>query len=132
VRDVLAGRDIVMKSSGTPMRTFCYVADAVIGYYKVLVNGAPGEAYNIGVETPEISMAELADKVAALGRELWGYEGKVVRQIDEDYLADNPERRCPVITKARNGLGYDPQVLVDEGLRRALLWYADNREAEDA
>ncbi len=132
VRDVLAGRDIVMKSSGTPKRTFCYVADAVIGYYKVLVNGEPGEAYNIGVETPEISMAELADKVVALGRELWGYGGKVVRQIDEDYLADNPERRCPVITKARNGLGYDPQVLVDEGLRRALLWYADNREAEDA
>lgn len=131
-RDVLSGRDIVMKSSGTPKRTFCYVSDAVIGYYKVLVKGTPGEAYNIGVETPEISIAELADKVVALGRELWGYQGKVVRQIDEDYLADNPERRCPVITKARTELGFEPAVLVDEGLRRALLWYAENREAEDA
>jgi UDP-glucuronate decarboxylase len=55
-----------------------------------------------------------------------------VRQIDEDYLAYNPERRCPVIAKARNGLGYEPRVLIDEGLRRALLWYAENREAEDA
>lgn len=131
-RDVLAGRDILMKSSGTPKRTFCYVSDAVIGYYKVLINGEPGEAYNIGVETPEISMAELADKVVAVGKELFGYSGAVVRKIDEDYLADNPERRCPVIDKARSELGYRPSVLVDEGLRRALVWYADNLEAEDA
>ena len=132
VRDVLSGRDIVMKSNGSPRRTFCYVADAVIGYYKVLLNGRPGEAYNIGVETPEISMAELADKVVALGRELWGYTGTVVREIDEDYLADNPERRCPVISKARTDLGYVPTIGVDEGLRRSLLWYAGNRDAEDA
>ena len=131
-KDVLSGRDIVMKSSGTPKRTFCYVSDAVTGYYKVLVKGHPGEAYNIGVETPEISMAELADKVVSLADELWGYTGKVVRKIDENYLADNPERRCPIIDKARAELGYQPAVLVDEGLRRSLLWYEGNREAEDA
>ncbi len=62
------------------MRTFCYVADAVIGYFKALVVGRPGEAYNIGVETPEISMAQLAEKVTALGSELFGYTGKVVRK----------------------------------------------------
>jgi dTDP-glucose 4,6-dehydratase/UDP-glucuronate decarboxylase len=131
-RDVLTGRDIVMKSTGSPRRTFCYVADAVIGYYKVLVKGEHGEAYNIGVEKPEISMAELADKVVEQGKELWGYSGKVVKKIDHDYLADNPERRCPVITKARTQLGYNPRTLVDEGLRRSLIWYAGNREAEEA
>ena len=47
-------------------------------------------------------MAELADRVAALGRSLFGYQGKVVRQRAEaDYLVDNPKRRCPVIAKAR-------------------------------
>ncbi len=55
-------------------------ADAVVGYYKVLVKGRPGEAYNIGVETPEISMTELADRLVDLGRELFGYTGQVVRQ----------------------------------------------------
>ncbi len=74
-RDVLAGRDIVMLSDGGPRRTFCYVADAVIGYYKILVRGHVGEAYNIGVESPEISVAELADRVARLARELFGYRG---------------------------------------------------------
>lgn len=59
-RDILAGRDIVMFSDGSPTRTFCYSADAIIGYYKVLVNGRPGEAYNVGVEKPEISVFDLA------------------------------------------------------------------------
>ena len=131
-RDVFANRDIIMRSDGSPKRTFCYVADAVIGYYKVLTVGRPGEAYNVGVETPEISMASLAEKVAGIGRELCGYTGKVVRKVDPDYLVDNPERRCPIITKARTELGYDPKVLVDEGLRRSMVWYSGNREAEEA
>lgn len=134
VRDILAGRDIVMLSDGSPMRTFCYVADAVIGYYKVLVNGRPGEAYNVGVEEPEISVADLAERIVALGRDLFGYTGRVVRQAsdDNDYLVDNPNRRCPVITKARTELGYDPRVGIDEGLRRSMLWYGGNRVAQDA
>ena len=74
-RDLLAGRDIVMFSDGSPTRTFCYVADAVIGYYKVLLAGPGRRAYNVGVEKPEISMAELAERMAEIGRELFGYRG---------------------------------------------------------
>jgi nucleoside-diphosphate-sugar epimerase len=133
-RDILNGRDIVLLSDGTPKRTFCYVADAVAGYYKILVKGRPGEAYNIGIETPEISVTELADRMIALGRELFGYSGKLVRQESSDkaYLVDNPERRCPVTTKARTELGYSPRIDIDEGLRRSLVWYSGNREAQDA
>jgi UDP-glucuronate decarboxylase len=133
-RDVLAGRDIVMLSDGSPTRTFCYIADAIIGYYKILVRGRSGEAYNIGVEAPEISMADLAHNVVDLARELFGYSGKVIRQPspDDDYLVDNPNRRCPLIAKASAELGYDPQIPLDEGLKRALIWYADHREAEEA
>jgi nucleoside-diphosphate-sugar epimerase len=133
-RDVLAGRDIRLLSSGAPTRTFCYVADAVAGYYKILVRGRPGEPYNIGVEEPEVSMVETAEKVAKLARDLFGYEGQVVRGESEDpaYLVDNPNRRCPVIRKAREELGYDPRIPLDEGLRRSLLWYRDNADAEDA
>jgi UDP-glucuronate decarboxylase len=131
--DIFAGRDIVMLSDGSAKRTFCYVADAVCGYFKILVNGRPGDAYNIGVEEPEISMLELAEKMAAFSRELFGYQGKVVRQQseDKDYLTDNPNRRCPILTKARSELGYDPQISLDDGLRRSLLWYAANREAAE-
>lgn len=133
-RDILNDRDIVMLSDGSPTRTFCYIADAIVGYYKVLFRGRPGEAYNVGLDTSETSMAELADKVADLGRDLFGYTGKVVRQesADSDYLVDNPNRRCPIIDKARTELDYNPKIGVDDGLRRAMVWYGDNREAEDA
>jgi nucleoside-diphosphate-sugar epimerase len=133
-RDIFSGRDIVMLSDGSPTRTFCYIADAIVGYYKILVKGHPGEAYNIGVETPEISMANLAERVVGLAHELFDYGGKVVLQTsaDQDYLIDNPNRRCPIIDKARDHLGYDPSITIDEGLNRTMVWYSGNREAEDA
>jgi UDP-glucuronate decarboxylase len=133
-RDILSGCDIVMFSDGAATRTFCYVSDAATGYYKVLVRGHDGEAYNIGVEEPEISMRELAERLAELGRRHFGYSGNVVRRQSEEveYLVDNPSRRCPTIAKAREHLRYGPRVELTEGLRRSLLWYADNREAAEA
>jgi len=133
-RDVLAGRDIVMLSDGSPTRTFCYITDAIIGYYKILTIGKPGESYNIGTETPEISMRELADRVVANARKLWDYQGRVVfeNSSDAEYLTDNPNRRCPIIAKAREQLGYEPKVGIDEGLERAMVWYHGNQVAEDA
>ena len=58
----------------------------------------------------------------AAGAEICGYRGEVHYEIsgDPDYMTDNPNRRCPVITKAREVLGYHPNVLVDEGVRRFL------------
>ena len=133
-RNILENENIVMLSDGKPTRTFCYVADAVVGYYKVLVNGRNGNAYNIGTESPEISMADLARMMAEQARHLFGYNGRVITTPSEekDYLVDNPNRRCPRIDKAVNELGYAPQVKIDEGLRRSLVWYQGNQIAEEA
>ena len=79
-RDLFAGRDLVLLSDGSPTRTFCYVADAVVGYYRILVRGRPGEPYNIGNEAPEISMRDLAELLAKLARKLFDYRGKVIYQ----------------------------------------------------
>ena len=131
-RDILSGRDIVMHSSGLPTRTFCYIADAVVGYYKILVRGRDGEAYNIGADAPEISIANVAHKMTDLARQLLDYSGDVVQvpSDEADYLVDNPSRRCPDLTKARSELGYAPAVSLDDGLRRSLLWYRDLQPAE--
>jgi nucleoside-diphosphate-sugar epimerase len=131
--DILSGRDIVMHSDGSPTRTFCYVADAVTGYYLMLVRGRAGEAYNIGTDGPEISMADLARRMVDTAAGLFGYGGKVVTKPSEEaaYLVDNPNRRCPVIAKARTDLGYRPVVDIDDGLARTLEWYAANREGDE-
>jgi nucleoside-diphosphate-sugar epimerase len=133
-RDIMAQRDLVLLSDGSPTRTFCYVADALVGYFKILIRGQAGEAYNIGVGSPEISMVDLADRIVRISRDLFGYNGKLVRKVsrDKDYLVDNPNRRCPDISKARNTIGYNPSISLDEGLRRSLIWYSEYKEGSDA
>ena len=133
-KDIFAGRDIVMLSDGRPKRTFCYATDAITGYFKVLVRGGDGEAYNIGIDKPEISIAELADLAVRAAAELFGYRGKVMlgRSSEADYLVDNPNRRCPVIDKARIQLGFDPKVSIEDGMYRSLIWYSHNQVAAAA
>ena len=128
---VYEGKDITILSSGTPTRTFCYIADSITGYLKVLLYGRY-DYFNIGIDKPEISIKELADIYTAAGKEIFGYEGKVIYNISEDkeYLTHNPERRCPDITKAKEKLHYEPSIEVEKGIRRFLLFIKENSEGE--
>lgn len=120
-RDVLAGSDIALLSDGRATRTFCYTSDAITGYLLVLLSQHDGEAFNIGADAPEISMEDLAWLVIRItGRDL-----RVTKQISDDpnYLCDNPQRRCPDLSKSRRLLGYEPRVGLEEGLGRMLSYY---------
>jgi dTDP-glucose 4,6-dehydratase/UDP-glucuronate decarboxylase len=127
-RAVIANEEIEILSDGSPTRTFCYVADAVVGYYKVLLRGRSGEPYNIGSDGPEVSVKELSEVMVRIGRDRFGYEQQVRfgTSPEVDYLIDNPNRRSPDLTKARVELGYAPEVELEDGLTRTLLWYQGN------
>jgi UDP-glucuronate decarboxylase len=133
-RNVFQGSDIVLLSDGAPTRTFCYVADAVVGYLKILTRGANGESYNVGADDDEVSIRQLAEMVIELAGKHFGYSGKLVYETspDSNYLVDNPNRRCPIIDKARTELDYNPEVSLMDGVRRSLAWYSDNREEKSA
>ena len=133
-RNVFQNTDIVLLSDGAPTRTFCYVADAVVGYLKILTRGANGESYNIGTDDDEISIRDLAEMVVDLAGKHFDYSGSLVFETspDGDYLVDNPNRRRPIIDKARSELGYDPEVSLAEGVRRSLLWYSENNKEQEA
>ena len=125
-RHVLNREDIVILSNGSPTRTFCYVADAAAGYLKAMLHGTY-DYFNIGIEKPEISMTELAELYQDAGRRLFGYSGAVRYSVsgDRHYLTDNPQRRCPDISKARTVLGYQPEILVAEGVERLLRFWKE-------
>lgn len=124
-KNILENKDVELYSNGSPSRTFCYVADAIVGYLKIFIQGRDGEAYNIGTERPEITIDELANKMVNISETLFDYKGKIRFKESEDknYLTDNPQRRCPSIDKAKKELGYSPEISLGEGLRRTLLWY---------
>lgn len=105
--------------SGNQTRTYCYITDAINGFLRVIARGVPGEAYNIGNPKPEISVLELAQSLEkVLGRDL---KCDVIDYPDS-YPADEPNRRCPDIRKARLQLDYAPSVTLEDGLGRFLGW----------
>jgi UDP-glucuronate decarboxylase len=118
---VINGRDIEILSDGKPTRTFCYVADAVVGYFLCLLYGKY-DYFNIGTEKPEISVKDTAKLYVNAAKDILGTDLRVSYQKSDDseYLVDNPNRRSPKIDKARNRLGYDPVIGVEEGIYRYI------------
>lgn len=128
-RDVLAGRDLVLLSDGRATRTFCYISDAMTGYLLAMLSDHHGEPFNIGTEQPEVSMRDLADMVIKVSGQPLAV--RFQQSDDAKYLTDNPQRRCPNIAKARNLLGYDPRITLEEGLRRTYEYYLDHPTGSD-
>jgi len=121
MKDIVLNKDIVILSNGSPTRTFCYVADSVAGYLKALVYGKYNY-FNIGVESPEISIIQLAELYVKNGKDIFDYSGliKYEKSEDQNYLTNNPQRRCPNIKKAEAELDYNPTITVEEGIRRFM------------
>jgi UDP-glucuronate decarboxylase len=116
---IKGARPLNIYGSGVQTRTFCYITDALTGFLLAMVRGVPGEAYNIGNPQPEISMKGLVEVIEqVLGRPV-AYN---VIEYPDSYPADEPMRRCPDIRKARLQLQYEPNMPLDEGLRRFLSW----------
>lgn len=125
-KSILTNQDIVILSDGTPTRTLCYIADAIAGYLKVLLHDC-FDYFNIGMDKPEFSITELAETYAEIGKKDFGFTKNIIYKISEDknYLTDCPARRCPNINKARNILGYNPSITLQEGVKRFLVFLAE-------
>jgi UDP-glucuronate decarboxylase len=113
------GLPLNVYGTGNQTRTFCYVTDAMVGFLLAILKGVPGEAYNIGNPKPEISMVELVETIKkVIGREV----AHNVVEYPDSYPADEPNRRCPDIRKARLQLGFGPEVSLEDGLGRFFGW----------
>ena len=116
-------KPIVLYSDGRATRSFCYSRDAIRGMLRVLLASVAGEAFNVGNDE-EISISELAQIAARLDGEP-ALPVEFHTSKDADYLSDNPQRRCPKLTKLRGLSGWEPQVKVREGLARTLRSYRE-------
>jgi UDP-glucuronate decarboxylase len=121
VADIVARRDIILKSDGSARRPFCYLADATVAYFTVVLKGNAGEAYNVGSEC-ELSILELAEMLCRLFPER---NCKVIRQTrspDENYVQSQNAGGHFDISKIKR-LGWQPTTSIEEGFRRTVRSY---------
>jgi UDP-glucuronate decarboxylase len=112
----LRDEPLTIYGDGAQTRSFCYVSDLVDGLVR-LMNVQPNPAVPVNIGNPgEFTIAELADMV----RSMLPTRSKVV---NKPLPADDPQRRRPDIARARELLGWEPKVSLDEGLSRTIAWF---------
>jgi dTDP-glucose 4,6-dehydratase len=118
VRQALANEPLTVFGDGSQTRSFCYVDDLIRG---LMLLAASGEHRPVNIGNPrELSLLELAKTVIAV-------TGSKSEIVFEALPVDDPQVRQPDITRARQLLGWEPQIALDEGLRRMLQ--ASQRES---
>ena len=121
--NVFRGEPIPVYGDGNSTRTFCYVTDALVGFFKVLFSDYNGEPFNVGNDKEEVSIIELAEIMSEI------FDSKVeIAKVDgpnDAYAKADPKRRCPDLTKIRTKLSYAPKVNLRAGLKRFVRWAAE-------
>jgi UDP-glucuronate decarboxylase len=122
VADVLAGRDIKLKSNGLNRRSFCYLSDATAGFWIVLLSGKNAQAYNIGNPAGEISIKDLAILLANLYPQKKISVSYEERKEPDVYLSSQISITCPDIGLAKK-LGWLPKISIENGFRKTIESY---------
>ena len=118
-----SGQDPLTVYSVDHRRAFCYVSDAVAATVAAMREpAAEGWTINVGNDREEMPIGELAERLLRVA----GIEATISPQ---KAASDPVKRRCPDLTRARELLGFEPRVMLDEGLERTLAWYASRLDA---
>ena len=121
IRQALAGEPLTVYGDGSQTRGVQYVDDLIEGVFR-LMRSRETRPVNIG-NPAELSVREVSKIVLDIS----GSEGGITY---EPLPEDDPKQRCPDITRAREVLGWEPQVPVKEGLRRTYEWFAKSMEEQ--
>jgi len=118
IAQALAGAPLTLHGDGKQSRSFCYVADTVAGLC-ALADAAPSPFAPVNLGNPvEVTIAELARRIVALtgSRSTIAHEGRP---------EDDPHRRRPDVALARERLGWQPTVDLDDGLARTIAHFRE-------
>lgn len=119
VSDIVSGKNIKMKSDGSAIRAFCYLADVVLGIFTVLLKGEVAEAYNVGNENAEISVKDLAKMLVNLFPEKKLSVEIDTSPVNKGYIKSAITRHSPDTSKLRD-LGWSPHYSLEEGFSRTV------------
>jgi len=114
VAQALAGEDFTVFGDGSQTRSFCYASDLVDGFVRLALSDLQ-EPVNLG-NPEEMTILQFAEAV----REAAGGGGRIVHQ---PLPKDDPQRRRPDITRARELLGWAPRTSLSDGLRQTIAYF---------
>ncbi len=113
----LRGENLIIHNDGSQIRAWCYVDDIVNGVALCLSEEAAlGNTFNIGNPRSTVTIYNLAREILRLCS-----SGSAIEQVTWDHA--DVELRIPNVDKARQMLGFAPQVDLEEGLLRTISWY---------
>ncbi|PTB18086.1 epimerase [Trinickia symbiotica] len=120
IRDALAGKPILIKGDGTPMRSYLYGADMALWLWTILLRGQHGEIFNVGSDRP-MSIGDLARRIAhEVAAALPVREHPVV--VAGAPTGRPPEMFVPDVDLARTRLGLEVLTPLDVAIRRTAHW----------
>ena len=123
LNSALSNKPIPVHASGKQTRTFSYISDAISAFFKVFLSSTNGEVYNVGNDKDEITMNQLAQII----NKIFNNKLKINNiEYPKKYPADEPQRRCPDLTKIKKELAFKNRVNLEDGLRRTIMWCKEN------
>lgn len=117
IKDALIDGVITLLDRGDAKRSYCYITDAMIIFWKVFFSDFNGEAFNVGNQHDEITIKELAQKILKITG------GDLKFNIKEDeFRKDAPNRVRLDMSKVKERFGFEPEIKIDNGLKRIITW----------
>jgi len=113
----LKGEDITIYGAGQQTRSFCYVDDLIEGFVRLMQQEHVVGPMNIG-NPGEFTILELAEKVIAL-------TNSASKIVYRPMPSDDPQQRKPDIEQARSVLGWEPQVQLENGLKKTIAYFSE-------
>ena len=118
-RNVASGENIVMKSAGNQLRSYCYTLDCATALLTVLLNGKSGDAYNISNKNSIVSIRDMAEALAEAGKVKVVFENP----SDTEKRSYNLMKNSGLNSSKLEGLGWKSEFSLRDGVERTIKYY---------
>lgn len=115
IGDAVHKRNIVLKSSGDAIRSFCYLTDAIIGMIQISLYGKVGDAYNLANETEPISIKKLANMISKINSQ------EIIYDTKQSHAGYCNYSRVELNTSKLEKLGFKPEITLFDGIKRTIM-----------